>query len=296
MTLKPDVRQARPRPGRRQVFAEVVIRAARLLGDERRARVPVAELGADHLVALGLLDLGHFDQLVQVAPQAAPLAPPEGGVARRRDVALAHRAALGLVGVEELRPAPAAQRRRRASRPGRWRRRRRCSCPGRRSESRGAPRRRRGTRGARGSARRAAGSASTRRRRASRTSPARRSCFSNCARHVLVALDHRVQRPVARRVLHDEEGRLRRRRRGSGARAPGRARWECGRTARRSGTAPGAARRMSPSPGSAMPSCWRTRLPPPSHPRGNANESVLFPLELAVTPCSSCSNDRNSQP
>src|SRR5262249_42178732 len=110
MAVEPDVRQPRAGPGARMVFAKVRLGTARLVADHRRAGVAVAELGADHLVALALLDFGDFDELGQVLPQRAPLAPAERGVARRGDVALADLAPLGLVGGEQPRPAPAAQR------------------------------------------------------------------------------------------------------------------------------------------------------------------------------------------
>src|SRR6185369_10103650 len=105
MAAQPDMRQPRARPARRDVGAEVGLRRAGLVGDERRARVAVAELGADHLVALALLHVGHGDELIEVAPQTSPLAPSLRRIARGSDVALADRAALELVGIEQLRPA-----------------------------------------------------------------------------------------------------------------------------------------------------------------------------------------------
>src|SRR5262245_25273584 len=106
MAFQPDVRQPRPRPGARHVAPEIVLRASGLFADEGRAGIAVAELGADHLVALSLLGLGDAHQLWQVVPQRAPLAPAERCVTRGRDIALADRAPLGLVGIEQARPGP----------------------------------------------------------------------------------------------------------------------------------------------------------------------------------------------
>ena len=84
----------------------------------------IAELGAGHLVRLALLDVGDrvparrapraFRRVVADVrlPHRAPLAPPERGVARGLHVELADLAALGRIGRQELRPAPALQRRR----------------------------------------------------------------------------------------------------------------------------------------------------------------------------------------
>src|SRR5260221_12418078 len=109
MAVQPDVGKAGAGPGGGDVFAKFVRRAAGLLDEDRRAFVAVAELGADHFVGFTLLDFGDPDELVQVRPQAAPLAPALRGVGRGGDVAAADLAALDLVGGEELRPAPALE-------------------------------------------------------------------------------------------------------------------------------------------------------------------------------------------
>src|SRR3990172_430730 len=82
---------------------------ARLLTDDRRAGVAVAEFGADHFVRLALLDLRDCNKLIEIAPQAAPLAAALRGVARGGDIALADLAALDFVGIQQLLPAPALQ-------------------------------------------------------------------------------------------------------------------------------------------------------------------------------------------
>ena len=146
---------------------------ARFRPDDRRAGVPVAELGPDHLVALALLDVGDARK-VGAGLRAcrrlvadvwlvggAPGATSARGMARGLDVALADLPALGLVGREKAPARPTLSASRQASRTGRWRRRRRCSCQARRSGSPDAPRRRRGIRGPARSCRPAADSAAT---------------------------------------------------------------------------------------------------------------------------------------
>src|SRR6185503_12457154 len=105
--IEPDVRQPRPGPGGRHVVPEQVLGTARFLRDDGRADVTVAELGADHLVALPLLDFGDRDELVEVAPLAAPFAPAARSVARGADVAVAYLPPFSLIGGEQVRAAPA---------------------------------------------------------------------------------------------------------------------------------------------------------------------------------------------
>src|SRR5580700_6537877 len=95
---------------------------ARNIANDRRVHVAIAELGADHLVAFALLDVRHGGEDVAGllargrivanvrAPAGAPLTAAEGGVTRSADIALAHAAALDLVGLEQVRSTPAAQR------------------------------------------------------------------------------------------------------------------------------------------------------------------------------------------
>src|SRR5258706_6587543 len=116
------MRQARARPGGGHVLAEEVLRSAGLLDGDGRADVAVAELGADHLVGLALLDPGDLREirahgfaggrpLAHLGPVLrAPLSPSLRGVARRADVAIADLPALDFIRREELRAAPAAQR------------------------------------------------------------------------------------------------------------------------------------------------------------------------------------------
>ena len=57
--VEPGVRQPHARPGRRRVLDEIVRRPLALLRpDQRRAEIMIAELRADHLVRLALLDVG----------------------------------------------------------------------------------------------------------------------------------------------------------------------------------------------------------------------------------------------
>src|SRR2546425_6292864 len=49
VAVEPDMRQTGARPGGRHILAEQVLGPARLLPDDGRADVPVAQLRADHL-------------------------------------------------------------------------------------------------------------------------------------------------------------------------------------------------------------------------------------------------------
>src|SRR5262249_57965295 len=104
---EPDVRQPGARSGRGRIGPEIVFRIVpRLRRDQRRAGIAVAELGADHLVALALLDVGDAGEsgarrrprrrvVADIRPIGrAPFPPPERGIARGCDVALADRPAL----------------------------------------------------------------------------------------------------------------------------------------------------------------------------------------------------------
>src|SRR5262249_15982766 len=96
---------------------------ARSAADDGRIDVAIAELRADHLVRLGLLEGGDANQVLaggrpgrrRVAGLRpvllAPLAPSGRRVARGVDVALADLAPLDLVGIEQIGPAPAGERR-----------------------------------------------------------------------------------------------------------------------------------------------------------------------------------------
>ena len=141
--IEPDMRKPRARPGRRHVFHEIRLgRLALLRPDDARAARDIAKLGADHFIALALLDigdarqvgagLGAFRRIVpHIGPvRRAPGAPSARGVPRRIDIARADLPALGLIG-GPVRPSLAASRP--ISRTDRWHRRRRCSCRGRRS-------------------------------------------------------------------------------------------------------------------------------------------------------------------
>ena len=123
--VEPHVRQPGARPGGGNVGHEIVLRPlARLGGDQRRADIAIAQLGADHFSRLVLLDVGDARErrtrrgagggvLADLrAIELAPRPAPARGKAGRRDVALAHLPALDLIGSEEVRPAPALERRR----------------------------------------------------------------------------------------------------------------------------------------------------------------------------------------
>src|SRR5439155_23761072 len=113
VAVEPDMRQAGARPGGRHILAEQVLGPTRLLPDDGRADVPVAQLRADHLVGLALLDVGHSGEMLSgrlslggpvadLGPiLAAPLAPAERGIARGADIAIAYLPALDFVGGEE---------------------------------------------------------------------------------------------------------------------------------------------------------------------------------------------------
>src|SRR5437870_1567348 len=61
---KPGMRQPRAWPGGGAILDEVDWRRLPRLGrDQRRAVVTVAHLGADHLVRLALLDIGHAREI-----------------------------------------------------------------------------------------------------------------------------------------------------------------------------------------------------------------------------------------
>src|SRR5437879_3332937 len=121
VAVEPDVRQTGTRPGGWHILARQVLGPARLLPDDRRADVAVAQLGADHLVGLALLYVGHCGEMLSgrlslgglvadIRPiLAAPLAPAERGIARGADVAIADLPALDFVGGEKVWAAPAAQ-------------------------------------------------------------------------------------------------------------------------------------------------------------------------------------------
>src|SRR5580693_4165506 len=103
------------------VFAEQVLRTAGDVADDGRVDIAIAELGADHFVALALLDIGNRAEITPGRrarrrivtnvrpPHRAPFATAESGVARGADIVLADLAALDPVSFEEPRPAPAAQ-------------------------------------------------------------------------------------------------------------------------------------------------------------------------------------------
>src|SRR5579864_5474472 len=107
--VEPDVRQPRAGPGGRLVFAEQMLRPAGDVADDGRVDIAIAELGADHLVTLALLDIGNRAEIVPrrragrgiVAnirpPHRAPFAAAQGSVARGADIVLADLAALDLV-------------------------------------------------------------------------------------------------------------------------------------------------------------------------------------------------------
>src|SRR5262245_28766076 len=94
---------------------------ARLLRDQRRADIAIAELGADHLGRLVLLEVGDAGELRSQRRarwrgladfrtiELAPLAASGGGKARSRDVARADLPALDFVGGEQASSAPALQ-------------------------------------------------------------------------------------------------------------------------------------------------------------------------------------------
>src|SRR5258708_10193448 len=98
-----------------------MLRPAGNVPHDRRIDVTVAELSADHLVRLGLLDAGDAHEVLarrralgsviaNVRPVLrVPLAPPERSVARGADVALADLPPLGFVRVEQPGPAPSLQ-------------------------------------------------------------------------------------------------------------------------------------------------------------------------------------------
>src|SRR5712692_1255218 len=118
------VRPTRARPRARIIDAEAMLGPAGNGAHDRGIDVAVAELGADHLVRLGLLDAGDAHEvltrggafgrvLANVRPVLrVPLAPSEGSVARGADVALADLPPLGVVRVEQRGPAPSLQGRR----------------------------------------------------------------------------------------------------------------------------------------------------------------------------------------
>src|SRR5262245_34365824 len=96
---------------------------ARFLPDDGRSDVAVSQLRPDHLVRLALLDVADGSQAVarrlsfgrrvtDVGPiLRPPPAPPERGIPRRADVAVADLAPLDLVRRQQVRATPAAQRR-----------------------------------------------------------------------------------------------------------------------------------------------------------------------------------------
>src|SRR6185312_6036260 len=100
-----------------------MLRPARHVADHRRVDVAIAELGADHLVALALLDVGDGGEnrtalpalrriVADVGPpHRAPLAAADRGVARRADIALADLATLVLVRYPQVRSDQAGKRR-----------------------------------------------------------------------------------------------------------------------------------------------------------------------------------------
>src|SRR6185503_17980296 len=60
--VQPNVRKPRARPRGRFVFAEPMLGTAWNVADDRRIDVAVTELGADHLVALALFNVGNRRQ------------------------------------------------------------------------------------------------------------------------------------------------------------------------------------------------------------------------------------------
>src|SRR5262249_61484057 len=94
------MRQSRTRPRARNISHELVWRPlARLRGDQRRADIAIAKLGADHFRRLVLLDIGDARQLLaqrragggslaELRPlEGAPPPPSLRRNTRRRDVA-----------------------------------------------------------------------------------------------------------------------------------------------------------------------------------------------------------------
>src|SRR4029078_10976631 len=118
---KPDVRQPGTWPGRPHIFHEIVRRTvARFRPDDRGFPIAIAEFGADHLVALALLDggarrqigaglstLGRLVTNIRLESRA-PGAPPARSMTRGFHIACAHLPALGLVGPAQCWPSPAA--------------------------------------------------------------------------------------------------------------------------------------------------------------------------------------------
>ena len=127
--VEPDMRQPRAGPGGRLIVAKQMLRPARHVADDRRIDIAVAELGADHLVALALLDVGDGAEILprrrrppacrsRMSGRHMPrhLRRPMRRIARRADIALADLAALDLVGREQIRATPAGKRRRKLPR------------------------------------------------------------------------------------------------------------------------------------------------------------------------------------
>src|SRR4029078_7689444 len=89
---------------------------------DRGFPIAIAEFGADHLVALALLDVGDRRQIGAGLSTLGRLvtnirletrgrvAPHARSMTRGFHIACAHLPALGLVGPEQFRPAPASER------------------------------------------------------------------------------------------------------------------------------------------------------------------------------------------
>src|ERR1700692_4611337 len=100
------MRKPRAGPCRRLVVAKQVLGPARHVADDGRVDIAIAELGADHLIAFALLDIGNRAEIAPgrrargriVAnirpPHRAPFAPAESRIARGADIMLADLAAL----------------------------------------------------------------------------------------------------------------------------------------------------------------------------------------------------------
>src|SRR5579862_5825923 len=89
--------------------------------NDRGVDIAIAQFSASHFVDLALFHVGHCGEptascialralLINVlATQASPAAVPKRGMAGRTDISFTDLPAFGLVGLKELRPAPALQ-------------------------------------------------------------------------------------------------------------------------------------------------------------------------------------------
>jgi hypothetical protein len=120
--VEPDVRQPGARPGRRRVAEAVRVGpVAVLVRDQRRVLVPVPQLDPQQIVTPALLTIGDLGQLGAGAgaclgvlgdlrpPGGSPLPPSRRRLARGGDVACPDGPPFCLIGLEQLRAAPAVQ-------------------------------------------------------------------------------------------------------------------------------------------------------------------------------------------